>query len=93
MSLLSIQDLSLSIHGQSILDFVSMDIGPGEICGVIGESGSGKSLTALSVMQLLPEGATCSGSIAYQILKSYKLMNKHSAIYEGGLWAWCFKNP
>ena len=64
MSLLSIQDLSLSIHGQSILDCVSMDIGPGEICGVIGESGSGKSLTALSVMQLLPEGATCSGSIA-----------------------------
>ena len=64
MSLLSIQSLSLSIHGQSILDCVSMDIGPGEICGVIGESGSGKSLTALSVMQLLPEGATCSGSIA-----------------------------
>jgi peptide/nickel transport system ATP-binding protein len=40
MSLLSIQSLSLSIHGQSILDCVSMDIGPGEICGVIGESGS-----------------------------------------------------
>ena len=60
MSLLSIQGLSLSIHGQSILDCVSMDIGPGEICGVIGESGSGKSLTALSVMQLLPEGAKCS---------------------------------
>ena len=63
MSLLSIQGLSLSIHGKSILDCVSMDIEPGEICGVIGESGSGKSLTALSVMQLLPEGARCSGSI------------------------------
>ncbi|GGE61495.1 ABC transporter ATP-binding protein [Actibacterium pelagium] len=63
MSLLSIQDLSLSIHGTPILDRVSIDIEPGEVCGVIGESGSGKSLTAFSVMQLLPDGAVCSGAI------------------------------
>ncbi len=63
MSLLRIRDLSLSIHGTPILDSVALDIGPGEVCGVIGESGSGKSLTALSVMQLLPRGAQSHGEI------------------------------
>ena len=93
MSLLSIQDLSLSIHGQSILDCVSMDIGPGEICGVIGESGSGKSLTALSVMQLLPDGAKCSGSIALSDIKILQADEQTLCNIRGRLWAWCFKNP
>lgn len=63
MSLLSIRDLSLSIHDSPILKNVSFDIALGEVCGVIGESGSGKSLTAFSVMQLLPEGSETSGKI------------------------------
>ena len=63
MSLLSIQDLSLSIHGIPILKDVSFEIAQGEVCGVIGESGSGKSMTALSVMQLLPQGGEASGRI------------------------------
>ncbi|NNE81698.1 MAG: ABC transporter ATP-binding protein [Silicimonas sp.] len=63
MSLLSIKGLCLSIHGTEILKDVFFDIAPGEICGVIGESGSGKSLTAFSVMQLLPRGAETSGEI------------------------------
>jgi len=63
MSLLRIEDLSLSIHGTQILDAVSLEIAPGEVCGIIGESGSGKSLTAFSVMQLLPSGAKSQGAI------------------------------
>ena len=62
MSLLSIKDLSLSIHGTPILKAVSLDIAAGQVVGVIGESGSGKSMTAFSVMQLLPDGATWSTS-------------------------------
>ena len=63
MSILRIQDLNLSINGMSILEAVSIEISPGEVCGIIGESGSGKSLTAFSVMQLLPDGATSRGTI------------------------------
>lgn len=63
MSLLSIENLSISIHGQPILDDVSMSVQQGRILGVIGESGSGKSMSAFSVMQLLPGGAACSGRI------------------------------
>ncbi len=40
-----------------------MALGPGEVLGVIGESGSGKSMTALAVMGLLPHGAEARGSI------------------------------
>lgn len=63
MSLLSIENLSLSIRGTPILREVSLQVAPGEILGVIGESGSGKSLTAFSVLQLLPDGAACTGAV------------------------------
>ncbi|MHA7773531.1 ABC transporter ATP-binding protein [Roseibium sp. M-1] len=63
MSLLKIENLHLAIHGATILDDVSMVVAPGRILGVIGESGSGKSITAFSVLQLLPGGARCSGRI------------------------------
>ncbi|NNE87577.1 MAG: ABC transporter ATP-binding protein [Silicimonas sp.] len=63
MSLLSIENLGLTIHGTPILDDVSLTIAPGEVCGAIGESGSGKSLTAFSILQLLPQGSECFGVI------------------------------
>ena len=63
MSILRIQEFNLSINGTSILEDVSIEISPGEVCGIIGESGSGKSLTAFSVMQLLPDDATSRGTI------------------------------
>ena len=63
MSLLSIQDLNLSIHGTAILKSVSLELAQGEIVAITGESGSGKSLTAFSVMQLLPRGTVTTGSI------------------------------
>ncbi len=63
MSLLDIESLSLSIHGVEILKKVSLSIDPGQIVAVTGESGSGKSMTALSVMNLLPNGAQTQGAI------------------------------
>ena len=63
MSLLSVGSLSLAIHGTPILDGVSLDVAAGRIVAVTGESGSGKSLTALSVIGLLPEGSAATGSV------------------------------
>jgi peptide/nickel transport system ATP-binding protein len=63
VSLLKIENLSLAIHGVPILEDVSMEVAPGRILGIIGESGSGKSITAFSVLQLLPGGAECTGRI------------------------------
>jgi peptide/nickel transport system ATP-binding protein len=63
VSLIAIDRLSLAIHGAPILREVSMRADRGEILGVIGESGSGKSMTALSILGLLPNGAETTGSI------------------------------
>lgn len=43
---------------------ISLSIAPGEILGVVGETGCGKSLTGLAVLGLLPSGARLSGRIA-----------------------------
>ncbi|MEE9455356.1 MAG: dipeptide ABC transporter ATP-binding protein [Paracoccaceae bacterium] len=63
MSFLEIENLKLSIHGTPILKNISLKAERGEKIGVIGESGSGKSMTAFCVMGLLPPGAEVSGSI------------------------------
>ncbi|MDX2484694.1 MAG: dipeptide ABC transporter ATP-binding protein [Pseudodonghicola sp.] len=63
MNLLEITDLSLHIGAFKILDRVSLCVAPGEIVAVTGESGSGKSMTALAVMQLLPERMQATGHI------------------------------
>ncbi len=63
MTLLSVENLTLAINRAPILGGISLDIHEGEVFGVIGESGSGKSLTAYSVLRLLPEGAETGGAI------------------------------
>ncbi len=65
--LLRVVDLRVTVGtrrgGAELLHGISFDVQPGQRLGLIGESGSGKSLTALSVMGLLPEGLTASGSV------------------------------
>jgi oligopeptide/dipeptide ABC transporter ATP-binding protein len=70
--ILSIQDLVASFDSDqgrtTVLDRISFDLGRGETLGVVGESGCGKSVTALSIMRLLPKpsGRIDSGRILYQ---------------------------
>jgi oligopeptide/dipeptide ABC transporter ATP-binding protein len=51
--LLSIEDLHVAAAGRPVIEGVSLDIAPGEMVGLVGESGCGKSVTALAVMRLL----------------------------------------
>ena len=55
-------------HGTLIaLDDISFDIAPGEILGVVGESGAGKSLTGAAIIGLLdPPGRICGGEIRFE---------------------------
>ncbi|MAM24543.1 MAG: microcin ABC transporter ATP-binding protein [Rhodobacteraceae bacterium] len=63
MSLLELGALSMSIHGIDVLRDVTLSVEEGEIVAITGESGSGKSMTALSTLQLLPRGARCTGRV------------------------------
>ena len=66
--LLSIRDLTVRFHTYEgvvqALDKVNLDIGKKETFGLVGETGSGKTLTALSILRLIPPpGRIESGSI------------------------------
>ena len=60
---LNVADLTVSVRDTTLVDGVNLTIGRGERVGLIGESGSGKSLTALAVMGLLPEDVRMTGSV------------------------------
>jgi ABC-type glutathione transport system ATPase component len=62
VSALSIRDLTIDI-GRPLVRGVSIDLEPGRIHGLAGESGSGKTLTSLAVLGLLPRQAQTGGSI------------------------------
>lgn len=64
--MLSVEGLSVRAGSLELVRDVSFSMGPGERVGLIGESGSGKSLTALSLMGLLPEGVSASGKASLQ---------------------------
>ncbi|MDQ3617073.1 MAG: ABC transporter ATP-binding protein [Actinomycetota bacterium] len=60
---LTVGGLDVTVRGQKLVEDVAFTIRSGERVGLIGESGSGKSLTALSIMGLLPEGLAAAGSV------------------------------
>ncbi|MCR2816096.1 ATP-binding cassette domain-containing protein [Microbacterium jiangjiandongii] len=62
---LEVRDLAIELGGRRVVDGVSFDVPDSARVGLIGESGSGKSLTALAIMGLLPDAATTSGSIRW----------------------------
>ena len=60
---LSVRGLNVTVRDKTLVSDVDLTVGPGERVGLIGESGSGKSLTALSVLGLLPEDVVADGSV------------------------------
>ncbi|MHB1064920.1 MAG: ATP-binding cassette domain-containing protein [Georgenia sp.] len=63
MPVLDVAGLSVRGGDRRLVDDVSFTVAPGERVGIIGESGSGKSLTALAVAGLLPPGLSAHGSV------------------------------
>jgi peptide/nickel transport system permease protein len=67
-AVLSVRDLSVAVDdGPQLVSGVSFELGQGEVMGLVGESGCGKTMTARSLLGLLPSGVGVSGgSIRWQ---------------------------
>jgi peptide/nickel transport system ATP-binding protein len=70
MALLEVDELSVrfdsdegSVHA---VDRVSFSLEPGEVLAMVGESGCGKSVTAMSMLRLLPASASLTGSVRFE---------------------------
>ena len=63
MSILEVAGLTVHSRSGALVRDVSFSLQPGERLGLIGESGSGKSLTSLAVTGLLPDSLVSSGSV------------------------------
>jgi oligopeptide/dipeptide ABC transporter ATP-binding protein len=66
--LLRIKDLKINYSGLEVVRGVSLDIDKGECCGLIGESGCGKTTLGLSITKLMPDrkGNISSGEILFE---------------------------
>jgi peptide/nickel transport system ATP-binding protein len=97
MALLDVTDMRVSLataRGQvDVLRGVSFALDRGETLGLIGESGCGKSITALALMGLLPEGARVSGSIRFDARELAALAEPDWCRLRGARIAMVFQEP
>ncbi len=93
MSLLEVNDLSISFGHKKVVDAVSFTLNKGERIGLIGESGSGKSMTSLAIMGLLPDTATVSGSITFEGKELIGLSDKEHSKLRGDRIGMVFQEP
>jgi len=64
---LTFDSLRISIGDANVLRGVSLEVQPGEVRGLVGESGAGKSMLGRAVLGLLPaKAAITSGRIAFE---------------------------
>lgn len=77
------------------LNDFSLDLGKGEILGVVGETGAGKTTMALSIMKLLPEhvAEVTGGSITYNGEDVFKMSQKQLRNLRGAEVSMIFQDP
>ncbi|MBA2811043.1 ABC transporter ATP-binding protein [Streptomyces sp. KM273126] len=94
MTLLDIRGLTIrTADGHTLVDDLSLTVAGGERLGLIGESGSGKSLTTLAVLGLLPDGMTVTGSIGLAGTQIVGACEKHLTRVRGRDAAIVFQEP
>lgn len=90
---LKVDNLQVSFRDRQAVKGISFEIPPGARVGLIGESGSGKSVTALSLMGLLDEGARVSGSIRLDGQELLSLTDRQLAQLRGEKIGMIFQEP
>jgi oligopeptide/dipeptide ABC transporter ATP-binding protein len=96
---LEVEDLSTVFHTEAgivhAVDRVSFSVSAGEVLAVVGESGCGKTVTALSVLGLIPKqtGRITSGSIRYRGKDLLKMHPEEQRAIRGDRMAMIFQDP
>lgn len=98
MSILSVNNLSVSFPGENgslrAVRDVSFDIGKGETLGLVGESGCGKSVTAYSLLKLVPSpGEISGGTVTLSGTSLLELKDEEIRKYRGKEIAMIFQEP
>ncbi|MBM2618634.1 dipeptide ABC transporter ATP-binding protein [Actinoplanes sp. LDG1-06] len=95
--MLDIQDLSVVIHrpGRQVaaLSNVSFSVAPGEVVGLVGESGGGKSMVARAIVGMLPSGSHATGRVGFDGADVLRMDAADLARHRGSGAAICFQNP
>ncbi|MGG7307331.1 ABC transporter ATP-binding protein [Curtobacterium sp. AB451] len=90
---LEVRGLTVRIDRRTILDDVTFTVPPGRRVGVIGASGSGKSMTSLALMGLEPAGASVTGSIRLDGTELVGLPDRERARHRGAGIGMVFQEP
>lgn len=95
--LVSVRDLTVRFTGgrtATALSGVSFDLAPGEVLGLLGESGSGKSVTLRTLLRLhSPNTSRITGSIRVDGHDVLALKGRHLQKYRGGIASMVFQEP
>lgn len=97
--LLEVKDLKVQFKAKAgsihAVDGVSFAVKPGEKVAIVGESGCGKSVTALSIMRLVaqPPGVYAGGSLIFEDKDLLELSEKEMQKIRGGQIGMIFQDP
>ncbi len=98
MSLLEIKDLTIHFKTEDgdvrAVNGISLSVEPGKTLGLVGETGAGKTTTALGILRLVPEpGKILSGSITYKDQDILRLSEKEVQDLRGNEISMIFQDP
>ena len=91
--LLEVRNLTIRFGSTTVVDDVSFDVDAGDRLGIIGESGSGKTLTSLAIIGLLPDTANISGSVKFNGRELTNLKDRELSAIRGRHIGMVFQEP
>ena len=92
-TVVEVEDLTVRVGSIDVVRGVSFALAAGQRTGLIGESGSGKTLTALAIMGLLPDGLSASGRVLYRGRDLLALPERELCRLRGDRLAMIFQEP
>jgi len=92
MTILAVKNLSISFD-KKVVDDISFDLKEGSITAIVGQSGSGKTISTLAILRLTPANIDISGQILFQNQDLLQLTEKDLCKIRGNKISMIFQDP